>query len=443
MKSVSISLFAGIVAFASAQLVSADDTAAFKEKVLYSFCGGQNCEDGANPTAALIAVNGILYGTTDWGGRYSNNACIGGCGTVFSLDPTTGTEKVLYSFCNQTNCADGANPAASLIDVKRRLYGTTLIGGANSVYNVCDTGCGTVFSVDPKTKAETVLHSFPAGVADAFGPRAGLLDVNGTLYGTTEYGGNGCHGGGCGTVFSFDPGTGAEKVLYSFCSQQDCPDGNGPFASPIVVNGVLYGTTESGGTGCGGGGCGTVFSFDPGTGTEKVLYAFCSQQNCTDGRAPLAGLIDENDALYGTTNSGGGTGCGGNGCGTVFAVDLKSGTEKVLYSFCSLANCADGAFPSAGLIDVNGTLYGTNRTGWGRRVRQLWLRHGVLARPQHRRGEGAPFLLQPAELHRRSVSLCRTDRCQWRTVRHDLRRRRLRLRDGVRTQTEALDVTIQ
>jgi uncharacterized repeat protein (TIGR03803 family) len=59
-------------------------------KSLYNFGTGS---DGQQPKAALIDVNGVLYGTTYAGGVYSD-------GTVFSMS-TTGTEKVLYSFLGQ------------------------------------------------------------------------------------------------------------------------------------------------------------------------------------------------------------------------------------------------------------------------------------------------------------------------------------------------------
>ena len=39
-------------------------------------------------------------------------------------------------------------------------------------------------------------------------------------------------------------------------------------------------------------------------------------------------------------------------------------TETVLYSFCSLPSCSDGAFPDAALIaDSSGNLYGTTKVG--------------------------------------------------------------------------------
>ncbi|HEX4158383.1 MAG TPA: choice-of-anchor tandem repeat GloVer-containing protein, partial [Rhizomicrobium sp.] len=195
---------------------------------------------------------------------------------------------------------------------------------------------------------------------------AAPIDVKGTLYGTTAFGGigGGLGGGGGGVMFSLDPATGTEKSLYVFCSLANCQDGANPRGSLIDVNGTLYGVTSGGGdTGCGGYGCGTVFSIDPNTGAEKVIYSFCSQQNCADGATPFAGLIVVKGVLYGTTQNGGRTGCGNYGCGTVFSIDPNTGAEKVLYSFCSLTNCADGATPSANLITVKGMLYGTTSGG--------------------------------------------------------------------------------
>ena len=95
-------------------------------------------------------------------------------------------------------------------------------------------------------------------------------------------------------------------------------------------------------------------------GTETVLYSFCSQANCTDGATHVAGLImDAAGNLYGTTLSGGGT----PNQGVVFAL-APDGTETVLYSFCSqLPNCTDGARPGAVIMDVAGNLDGTTALG--------------------------------------------------------------------------------
>ena len=111
-----------------------------------------------------------------------------------------------------------------------------------------------------------------------------------------------------------------------------------------------------------------------------MLYSFCSVASCTDGAQPFAGLLqDAVGNLYGTTLTGG-AGQGGSGSGgTVFelAPPAQSGgpwTEAVLYSFCSVAACADGSNPYAGLIqDAAGNFYGTTNTGGARN----WLWHGV------------------------------------------------------------------
>jgi uncharacterized repeat protein (TIGR03803 family) len=121
--------------------------------------------------------------------------------------------------------------------------------------------------------------------------------------------------------------------------------------------GNLYGTAQfGGGTGCGGAGCGIVFKLAP-DGTETVLHSFVGGG---DGALPTASLItDKAENLYGTTQLGGGSGCGGNGCGTVFKL-APDGTETLLHSF---KGASDGANPVAGLIPIKGNLYGTAATG--------------------------------------------------------------------------------
>jgi uncharacterized repeat protein (TIGR03803 family) len=345
MKAILITLVAAVVGCASIQPVLGAESPKAKEKldVLHTFL---NQPDGETPFASLIDVNGTLYGITPNGGANGSFSY----GTIYTLDPKTGAEKVVYSFCSQPNCADGQDPGAALFDVNGTLYGTTFYGGA--------VGGGTVYAFNPQTGAETVLYSFCAqqNCVDGVGPEASLINVNGTLYGTTAAGGtNGNKKNNYlgGTVFSLNLTTGTETVLHSFCSQQNCSDGQQPFAALINVKGTLYGTTFLGGAEGGG----TVFSLDPSTGAETVLYAFCSQQNCADGEAPQ-GIIESKGILYGTTQVGGNA-----GGGTVFAYDLKTGNETVVYGFCSLTDCTDGLYPLDKLIDVQGTLYGTTVDG--------------------------------------------------------------------------------
>jgi uncharacterized repeat protein (TIGR03803 family) len=296
--------------------------------VLHTFTG---TPDGLSPYAAMINVDGTLYGTTSEGGAAN-------MGTVFTITPA-GVESVIYSF---QGGADGEAPMASLIKVGGMLYGTTSAGGAGD--------CGTVFNVTP-AGAEAVLYAFKCSAQnDGAYPRAGLLNVGGKLYGTTEYGGS----GNVGTVFKVTQ-TGKETVVHSFSDEAF-----NPLAALINVGGTLYGTTPGGGTN----GLGTVFTISPG-GQESVLYSF---QYNGDAINPEGALLNVGGTLYGTSIDGGANTCGSApvGCGAVFKITLK-GKETVLYSF---GGKPDGEWPEAGLINVNGTLYGTTFSGgYGKKCR--------------------------------------------------------------------------
>jgi len=292
-----------------------------REALLYSFCSPGICATtgGEYPTGGLISDGaGNLFGVARYGGIY-------GAGTVFKLDNARHM-TVLYSFCEDQDCADGGVPQASLIeDAEGNLYGTTTLGGANQA--------GTVFKVDP-TGRETVLYSFCAftDCPDGSYPYGGLIqDASGNLYGTTTYGG--AHQKG--TVFKLDS-TGRETVLFSFAGG----DGANPVADLIQdASGNLYGTTYYGGRSNGG----AVFKLDS-AGNETVLHSFCALHNCADGLFPYAGVIqDAAGNLYGTTSSG------GAGAGTVFMLSgaTTSPPRRPLIPPSAEPPCADCAqFPS-------------------------------------------------------------------------------------------------
>jgi len=294
---------------------------------LYSFAGGS---DGANPGAALLYENGTLFGTTLVGGT-------GGQGTVFKVD-ATGAETVLHSFAPGT---DGQNPSGALILHRGALFGTTSGGGGGA--NCFDAGCGTVFRVDPATGAERIVYRFGGGSDGGF-PFAGVVAHGGALFGTTGY-----FGDGYGTVFKLDPATGTETVLHVFSQS----DGHQPYAPLVMRGGALFGTTEAGGNaGCAQEGCGTVFQLDPASGNESAVHVFASTP---DGASPMAGLLARGGAFYGTTNWGGAA-----DFGAAFKIDIKTGSETILYSFAGRKN---GGNPTASLIFENGALYGTASLG--------------------------------------------------------------------------------
>jgi uncharacterized repeat protein (TIGR03803 family) len=289
--------------------------------VLHAF-GGPG--DGLNSSADLIDVDGTLYGTTVGGGAYRY-------GTVFSIT-TGGKETVLHSFGGSTG--DGLNPEARLLNISGTLYGTTVAGGAN--------GGGTVFRMS-LDGTEKVLHSFDYPYSNpqkgGVGPEGGLINIGGTLYGTTSQGGAVVCGGDaylCGTVFSLTTSGKNFKVLHSFGKTNN--DGESPAAALLNVNGTLYGTTTAGGRY----GLGAVFGITT-SGKEHVV--------CSLGSSPFSALIDVDGALYGTTS-------GDRQGGTVFSV-TTDGTLKTIFSF----NGSDGSVPLADLKNVNGVLYGTTSEG--------------------------------------------------------------------------------
>jgi uncharacterized repeat protein (TIGR03803 family) len=260
---------------------------------------------------------------------------------------------------------DGVFPNGLIFDAAGVLYGTTEGGGGWGRPCNPTGGCGTVFELSPEAGGgwtEQVLYSFCAQTdcTDGDEPYAGLIfDAAGNLYGTTFYGGT----YGYGTVFELTPEAGGgwtEKVVYSF-NPNNGTDGAYPYAGLIFDNnGNLYGTTSYGGTYD----YGMVFELTPAQGggwTEQVLYSF--NFNGTDGYGPLACLIfDKAGNLFGTTVFG-----GTYDSGTVFELTPAEGggwTEKVPHSFNGRN---DGANPYAGLIlDENGNLYGTTAGGQGR-----------------------------------------------------------------------------
>lgn len=216
-----------------------------KERVVYRFKGPPN--DGIFPASNLIAVNGTLYGVAPGGSDDE--------GIIFSVTPS-GTEHVLYNF--KGGPKDGGDPQGFAF-LNGSFYGTTSRGGTDTS---CDEGCGTVFAFTTAGK-ERVLHNF--ALSDGTKPGASLVAYNGYLYGTTCAGGGYGNGYDCpdrtgyyygaGTVFRIST-SGAFEVTHAFGGD---PDGGNPVAPLVALNGVLYGTTQTGGSV----GPGTVFRISP------------------------------------------------------------------------------------------------------------------------------------------------------------------------------------
>jgi uncharacterized repeat protein (TIGR03803 family) len=188
-------------------------TPAGKFTTLHQFCASLTCTDGYSPYSGLIqASDGNLYGTTFYGGT----GCAGGCGTIYRLS-LSGQYTTVYSFCSQTDCADGQEPVGGVIEgTDGNFYGTTTAGGSRYLDcpgNGGGSNCGTVYQLTPQGTL-SVLHSFCAqrgNCPDGGLPEASLLQAtDGTFFGSTFLlGASRCDGeGGCGTLFTESMGLG-------------------------------------------------------------------------------------------------------------------------------------------------------------------------------------------------------------------------------------------
>jgi uncharacterized repeat protein (TIGR03803 family) len=283
------------------------------------------------------------------------------------------TFKVIHNF---TGAQDGSFPLAGVtMDKAGNLYGTASSGG---------NGNGTVYRLKRSGSNWIVQPLYSFNQTDGAFPEARVIfGPDGTLYGTTTYGGTANEG----AVFRLRPPATAcktalcpwvETVLYDFSGGND---GASPGYGDLLFDqaGNIYGTTGAGGLlTCYPGGCGTVYELTPSGGgwMESVLYSFGTGGGA-DGAFPFNGLIPDSAGNLYSTTSGGGT-LGVTGLGTVFQLTPPGSgwTENILYDFQN----ATGN-PSAGLVfDQNGNLYGATTnggSGGGGTVFQLTLSGGT------------------------------------------------------------------
>jgi uncharacterized repeat protein (TIGR03803 family) len=323
-------------------------------QTLHGFCHSQGCTDGADPNGLLQDAAGNLYGTTQAGGKL-------GYGLVFKLVPNgdgTYKEYILHNFCSRSNCLDGYQPEGDLIlDVDGSLYGTTNFGGSKQ--------SGTIFKLTHKGNgwALKVLHNFCTQFC-----AAGSLPVFGLSYlgqssgapwdKSTPLFGTTPHGGQSdnGVVYELvtDGSVWTYQVVHKFSSGQE------PNAVLVDPGGNLYGTTYAGGKYFGG----QLYKLAAGSWKAAVLHNFCVQPNCADGRYPYGKLfMDAAGNLFGTTSDGGLCWGTGNPCGVAFERPA-TGEYDVIYKFCFLTGCLDGSEPDGNLtMDGSGHLFGTTFTG--------------------------------------------------------------------------------
>jgi len=295
---------------------------------LHSFA--DNGLEGYGPMATLIqATDGNFYGTTPFGG--ANFATYLISGTVFKISPS-GTFTVIYNFCSQAQCADGAYPVAALLQgADGNFYGTTTEGGANSD--------GTIFKLTPGG-ALTVLHSF--GGADGSIPEAPLVQsADGSLWGTTNAGGPNGGARGDGTLFKLAP-DGTLTTLYFFGTSKT--DGAAPKAGLLLANnGNYYGASND-----------ALFQITPAGNLtillDGLLTPTVNGSVIAVAQATPATLVQGTDSnLYGTDGTYG-----------IFRLTLGAGAGSTTPTISSTAGVVNGASFQPGIspnswITINGT----------------------------------------------------------------------------------------
>lgn len=314
--------------------------------------------DGLHPQSGLIrGTDGTLYGAVKAGTGASVH------GNVYQLKPDGAggyVFSVIYSFCTKKRCIDGRTPANAPLTLRDgKLYGSTVAGGSFD--------SGVVFELTPPIDTNSkwnirILHTFNAE-EDYISPldRAAVaFGSNGDLYGVADSGNN-----GRGVVYSLTPRDAPSK-RWRFRTVYQFGAGRSP-ASGVIVDeqGSIYGTTRYGGN-CGlwwGGfdGCGTVYRLDPpqrgSIWTETILHQFSGANSGAWPDYPPA--FYPGGALVGITLLSRGS-CGGTAY--LLSPPQSAGDEwqeTIIADFGSSANPPCSTPNSGLLVGPDGSMYGS------------------------------------------------------------------------------------
>lgn len=314
-------------------------------RVLRSFSRTDGDAGYPERTRLKEGLDGALYGTTLWGGAERQ-------GAIFKLNKDGSGYRVLRSFGADDKPFTELSPSGVLvIDQAGALYGTTQLGGANFA--------GTVFRLRPDGSDYGITYTFSgSGAVEGDYPASALLlSSDGALYGTTTHGGGTPayrYSSGNGLVFKVNRDGSDYRVLHRFEGRYV----TGNYHQHALIqgrDGVLYGTTELGGTN----NRGSVFTLTRDGSAFRTLHDFLPDAE-DDGRYPRAGLSEGRDgALFGTTWSGAG---GAHSAGTVFRLNKDGSGYAILHQFGNPE--MDGAGPVASVVEASdGSLYGTTESG--------------------------------------------------------------------------------
>jgi uncharacterized repeat protein (TIGR03803 family) len=286
--------------------------------------------DGRSGYAGLFSGgDAVLYGDTRRGGEL-------GAGTLFSVNAF----GLGYTVLSDLASDGAANPVAALSEgTNGWLYGTSAYGGTSNR--------GTVFGVQKDGLGFNLLHSFTSEGLRSYASLA--QSTNGLLYGLTAQGGS----GNFGTLFSLQPDGSHFAVLRNFSS-----GGINPMQGLLrASDGKFYGTTYASNFSLTNATNGCIFRLDNDGSNYTVLKFFSNP--LTTGANPLSPLLEASDGmLYGTTYSGGTT----NNAGAVFRLNKDGSGFELLRAFSGVLG--DPRHPCGSLVEAaNGAIYGTTERG--------------------------------------------------------------------------------
>jgi uncharacterized repeat protein (TIGR03803 family) len=271
--------------------------------------------------------DGALYGTTLGIGEPNTT-------TIFRVGKDGDNFRTLHLFGSVPQ--DGVNPRGKLLRAANGLlYGTTEQGGRSNA--------GTIFRIGENGRNYAIIFHFERALGQ--GPRGALLTGDdGSLYGTTQFGG----GASNGVIYKLNlDGTGF-RLLHQF--------GIGPFDGESAPDGlakgsdgVLYGVTREGGNS----NRGTIFRIEQDGSGYATIHHFGDPVN---GQSCESALVEAGDGfLYGTTLFG-----GTNSQGVIFRLSRDGSSYEVVHNLVAAAG--DGGSPWCTLVEgTDGSLYGATR----------------------------------------------------------------------------------
>ena len=311
---------------------------------LYNFLGESS---GSSPSGLMVGNNGILYGAAQGGLENCNSG--GYCGFIFSLRPPATAchstscgwnEAQTYTFTGPADAAQGGNLVS---DSSGNLYGVSQSGGAQQL--------GAVFELSPSIGGwiESILYNFSGGSGGS-GPTDIIVGRDGSLYGTTGWGGTYSYG----VVFQLTllPSGWSENVVYNFPDQGWM--GTNPHSLTQDSAGNLYGIYEF--AGCCGNDYGRIYMLSPSNGSWTFTELHHGDETLDGDDLFPAIILDPQGNLWGT-------GSAYSGCmNTVefgYIFELSPSPSGWLYNTPEFWSYT--FFPASGALglDSHGNLYGT------------------------------------------------------------------------------------